>query len=396
VNRVPTFAAHDLVMCRSIQSVIYTDPNHMPPLINECRLLAAAGYHVSIIGRGYQDNRSIAYPEGTTLLRVPVRAIPSVVAFVHFIVQAVLHADRSARVYIGHDMHGLVVARLLASLHRRPLVYHSHDFVETERRLSGGAGVVRWLERRFARTADLVVVPDADRAKIVAEALHLRASPLVVANAPMSRPPHSGQRLRDELAARGFHFHRIVLRQGTIGRGHGIEMTIRSIPLWKSKSWGFVLIGMPQTGYVQEVEALVHALGVDRQVVVLPPVSYDEVLEFTGGASVGHALYDPIHVNNLHITTASNKIMEYMAAGLPLLVSDRPGLRRLVETYGCGVAADEQSPESIAAAINALLAAATAAEAMGRAAFGAFARVFCFERQFGPELEALESLISLP
>jgi glycosyltransferase involved in cell wall biosynthesis len=150
---------------------------------------------------------------------------------------------------------------------------------------------------------------------------------------------------------------------------------------------------MAEQAYVDQVMALSRSLGVDRQVVVLPHVGYEQVAEFTQGASVGHALYDPIHINNLHITTASNKIMEYMASGLPLLVSDRPALQRLVETYGCGLTADEQSHESIAAAINRIMTDAVFAGRAGDAAFEAFERVFCFDHQFEPELEALESLM---
>lgn len=368
----------------------------MPPLINECRLLDAAGYRVNIISRAYQDNRDITYPDHTTILRVRSRFTRSFAQYAEFIVQAFRHADPSARIYIGHDMHGLVVGRLLATRYRRPLVYHSHDFVEGGRRTTLGSSMVRLLERRFARTADLVIVPDAERAMVVAQALRLTKPPLVVANSPIKRLAQTGLRLQEELAARGFHFDHVVLRQGTIGKGHGIEMTIRSIPLWKSKSWGFVLLGMADPAYVNEITVLARSIGVERQVVVLPPVSYDHVVEFTSGASVGHALYDPIHINNLYIATASNKLMEYLASGLPVLVSGRPALRTLVETYRCGVTANEQSPDSIAAAINLLLGDASLARDMGHAALEAFERVFCLDRQFQPELETIESLIRRP
>jgi glycosyltransferase involved in cell wall biosynthesis len=84
--------------------------------------------------------------------------------------------------------------------------------------------------------------------------------------------------------------------------------------------------------------------------------------------------------------------MEYMAAGLPLLVSDRPGLRGLVERYGCGLAADERSPEGIARAINTLLGNPSLAQRMGEAGAQAFVQEFSYERQFAPVLEAFRAL----
>jgi glycosyltransferase involved in cell wall biosynthesis len=132
---------------------------------------------------------------------------------------------------------------------------------------------------------------------------------------------------------------------------------------------------------------------VERQFAILPPVIYDEVKHFTPGASIGHGLYKPVHINHTYISTASNKIMEYMAAGLPLLVSDRPGLRQMIETYHCGMVADETDPASIAAAINTLLNNPHQAQAMGDAARRAFEAEFCYERQFAPMGEAFQRLI---
>ena len=84
--------------------------------------------------------------------------------------------------------------------------------------------------------------------------------------------------------------------------------------------------------------------------------------------------------------------MEYAAAGLPLIVSDRPALRQLVETYECGVCADERSPVSIAVAVNTLLGDSDLAQRLGQNGRRAFEEVFCYERQFAPVLEALQCL----
>jgi glycosyltransferase involved in cell wall biosynthesis len=81
-----------------------------------------------------------------------------------------------------------------------------------------------------------------------------------------------------------------------------------------------------------------------------------------------------------------------MAAGLPLLVSERPDLRAFVETYGCGLTADESSPESIAAAVNVLLGDPDLARRLGEAGARASRKEFNYESQFAPVLEAFRSL----
>jgi glycosyltransferase involved in cell wall biosynthesis len=255
-----------------------------------------------------------------------------------------------------------------------------------------GGRIVRRFERRFARTASLVVVPDGDRAEIIAGQLKLKPFPLIAANAPLRCEIALDNSLRKALANLDRDFERIVFRQGRIGPGHAIEATVKSIPYWNNRNWGFVVMGLSEESYLLRLDSIAREVGVQRQFVVLPPVGYDQVASFTADADVGHALYEPVHVNNVHITTASNKIMEYMSAGVPLVVSKQPSLKNLVNRYGCGVAADEDSPESIATSINTLLSNTHLLKEMGAAGRQAFENVFCYERQFAPVTKRIDSL----
>jgi glycosyltransferase involved in cell wall biosynthesis len=57
--------------------------------------------------------------------------------------------------------------------------------------------------------------------------------------------------------------------------------------------------------------------------------------------------------NNYH--TLDNKIFQYVMAGIPIVLSDHPGKRQLVERYGIGATFDETDPRDIARTINGLL-----------------------------------------
>jgi glycosyltransferase involved in cell wall biosynthesis len=117
-------------------------------------------------------------------------------------------------------------------------------------------------------------------------------------------------------------------------------------------------------------------------------------MQFTVDAHIGHALYEAVDDNNRLSGTASNKLLEYMAAGLPVLASDRPGLRALVESYNCGLTADESDPASIAAAVNALLGDPQRARLMGANAARTFDEVFRYDKQFAPVLAAMTEIAS--
>lgn len=376
-----------------VQAIFYANPDGYPPIINSARVLAAANHRVAILCHATDTTSKVDYPPQVTVTRISAEAHNTWRSYLNFVRRTLRLADANASAFVGHDMHGFLVARLLATRYRRPLLYHCHDFAENQADLALGGRLVKLFEQRFARTADLVIVPDAERAQAVAQTLHLRRQPVVVANAPLQRAEPSSH-LQATLADLGFIFSHVVLRQGRIGVGHAIEATVRSLPLWQDPTWGFVIMGLADDDYHLHLRDLAQQCGVTHRFVILPPVAYDQVACFTAGASVGHALYDPIHINNRYITTASNKVMEYMAAGLPLLASDRPGLRALVARYDCGLTADESDPASIAAAVNTLLGNSQRARQMGANAAHAFDQEFRYDRQFAPVLAALTELAS--
>ncbi len=61
------------------------------------------------------------------------------------------------------------------------------------------------------------------------------------------------------------------------------------------------------------------------------------------------------------------KLFEYMAAGLPVVASDFPLWRAIVEDAGCGLLVDPEDAGAVAQAINTLFADETRARAMGEA-----------------------------
>ena len=102
-----------------------------------------------------------------------------------------------------------------------------------------------------------------------------------------------------------------------------------------------------------DLPAVIGASPAGPRIHVLPAVPPAELHDWVAAADV---VAMPIQASTLnHRLTTPNKLFEAMAAGVPVVASDLPGMASIVMETGCGVLCDPADPESIAAAIRSIL-----------------------------------------
>lgn len=94
-----------------------------------------------------------------------------------------------------------------------------------------------------------------------------------------------------------------------------------------------------------------------------------------------------------HLEAQPNKLFEYMSAGLPVIASNFPLWREIVEGDACGLVVDPLSPEEIASAMRWLLDHADEAEAMGKRGRKAVREKYSWDAEFSKLLGLYRRLL---
>ncbi len=295
--------------------------------------------------------------------------------------------SHGADIYLAHDLETLPAALRAARPGGARVVYDSHELF-AERAAAGRGGRFAWraLERRLIGRADAVVTVSES----IADELVARygiSRPVVVRNLP-SGAPHGGgpsplrERLGIDRAAR------VVLYLGGLQRGRGLEPLVRGAAVLDGVV--LVLMGPGHPGYVEGLREVARSAGAQDRTVFAAPVSAAEVVPWARGADVGVA---PIqNVSLSYYLSLPNKLFDYIAAGLPVVASDFPEIRRVVDEGRLGALCHPDDPADIARAIGWVLDDPARRQRLREAARAA-APGLTWEREAGKLLAVVERLV---
>jgi len=177
---------------------------------------------------------------------------------------------------------------------------------------------------------------------------------LIVKNATLQAPvtPYDGRLHR----AAGLPLERrILIYQGGYAPKRGLLQLLQSVE-YLGDEWSLVFMGWGrlEAELRQTAESLLHRNpALADKIRFVPKVPQRELALWTNGAALGAIPYENAGLNHWFCTP--NKLWEYPNAGVPIIASPFPELRRLIEANEIGwFLPDPLTPKEIAAAINSL------------------------------------------
>jgi glycosyltransferase involved in cell wall biosynthesis len=338
-------------------SAVVSDLPYDARVWKEARSLAQAGYAVRLLGCRYGSARRSCRTEGgIQVVEIPFGArrnrwlLVRRSSAVFRLWLAILSTRASA--YHAHNVHVAVPAYLAARLRGARLVYDAHELYGESLRARGlAARIAAWVggrvERAVVRRADALITTNPSRAAVLAQR-HGRHDIEVLANVPAL--VHEVQALDP-----GFPRGRTVLlyQGGVYPETRAFRESVRALPHLPGVD--LVILGFGRTEVFERIRGYAVEAGVSERVHFLPPRPFDELVRTAAAAHVGLVPIRPDGCNELLGDT--NKLHEYLMAGLPVTASDLPEIRRVAAEGSppVGELFDPTSPESIAAAVRRVL-----------------------------------------
>ncbi|MEX0890903.1 MAG: glycosyltransferase [Gemmatimonadota bacterium] len=274
----------------------------------------------------------------------------------------------------------LALARLLAV----PVIYHEHDAPQR----SGQGVLVRLAVRArdmLARRAELCVLPSEERRRSLADHLDGQIAAVTAWNCPLRTEVGPPRAAPDRSRFRIWYHGSLVPER----LPHALLEALAVLPAEVTFTFGgYETQGA--SGFTADFLARAGRMGLEGRVFATGFLDLEELRARIGEADLGCAFVDPTASDtNLHsLAGASNKVFEYLAAGVPALVPPGDAWRALVVGPGYGVAAAAEA-SAIVAAVMGLMDDRQATHAMGEAGRQRILAAWNYDTQFAPVLRRM-------
>jgi len=248
---------------------------------------------------------------------------------------------QKADIYFAADVYSLPFCTMAAGVKKKRVFYDAREIYPE---LSGVKNkslvkrLIQIIESFCIKRVGLVITTGEMDSKYIENCYRI-ANTVVLRNLPLKRKNFTRVDFYKKYSI--FNTAWILVYQGIIMPGRGIETIFKVLQKY-SDSY-FIILGWGEFQSDYEQEAV--DMGIHDRVFFAGKVPQDELQNYTAGGDVGLCLIDNISFNNYY--ALPNKLFEYIMAGLPVIVSDLPQMKAVVEKYNIGAVVPEGDEDEV-------------------------------------------------
>lgn len=327
---------------------IYIHPDYYPPTINAINCLADEYEEVVVVTNNSSHDdffignnvRFIKVGKFFSPIDYEKTSMPyKIWVFIKFtwvfFFQAISSKTSLILMYDGIPLFSFFTFRHFISKSKKTW-YHNHDMpmIKGTRKFSVG-----WFSAKYEQAAlqkmNIFSLPTNDRLRYYPQ-INKQTKYFELPNFPSKKIYNDGETKSNELE------NEIkIIYQGTIGEAHGIEEVVALLNTTiQGKTLSLTLKGKVRQDYKNKINELAKTNGVEDKLHWIGIGAYKDVQQITKTQHIGIGIHIGDAKKSKPQGTASNKIYEYAACGLPVLVYDNEQFKKHLHQYSWAVFTD--------------------------------------------------------
>lgn len=299
------------------------------------------GYDVYVFGRKLRNSLSVAERE-YTVRRISLWFNKGPLFYINYNIALFFYLLRNNfEIIVSNDLDTLLASYLVSKTKQSVLVYDSHEYF-TE--------VPELINRKFIRgiwkLIEKLIVPRLKYAYTVSGLIAEQYKKEYKKDFKIIRNSGYFKYDCDFEEKEQNKERRTIIYQGVLNKGRGLETMIEAMHYIDSAD--FIIAGV---GDIEnELHKLVNYFGLAAKVKFLGRLKHKELWKYTQHADLGISLEEDMGLNYRY--ALPNKLFDYIQARIPVLVSDLPEMKKVVNDYNIGEIAAYREPELLAEQIN--------------------------------------------
>lgn len=304
----------------SVFNNLYTDQR----VEKFCRTLSENGFEPGLIGNnwGGLPEMSRNYPFSRIILKSKILKF-AYVEFQRKLYKELLRKADKDTILLSNDLDTLLPNYLISKKLKIPLVFDSHEIFTEMPSVNGRFTQKIWrsLESFIVPKLKYMITASESYADWFAETYKIER-PIVVQNFPQKK-----ENPQDYLE---INSRKVILYQGVINPSRGLDKMIPAMKEIENAELWIAGDGPKKTDYL----ALTKALGLENKVKFIGKLLPENLREITNKADLGLSIEENNGLS--YYFSMPNKVSDYIQSRIPVVVSDFPEMRKVVDNFHVG------------------------------------------------------------